>query len=376
MRRQALLSALIAFFLTTAIASAGIYGVVTVLQSEATFLDDVQADRTESAPAPGLGFRSQPSGAGNAEVNSIAIRVSQISGGSLVPAERAELQLVQDSILVYEESLGQGGVVQVTGVPEGLYSVFVSGPDGFAAARAGLSLSGPVMEIGLVPWVDMPVAEAALAADVYGDATTATLGETVGDDWENLLEGNPFVIAADGAVHGRISQVSGPDGESQSIVNTRVMFVRNGEVIAESLTDEHGEFALTGLEAGAHSFVVASSLGYLAVGTEIMADEGVAGVQGTDVRFVSYNHGGYSVNCHPCPPGDIRAGGGHYGPGHGGVHPHGGGAGGGIGGGGGGPIGGGGGLFGGGLLGPLLLGLGAGAIGFAIADDDDDDDSP
>ncbi len=399
-RHHALLSVIIAVFLMSAIASAGVDGVVTILQSKAAFVDDAPAtseaepeleaavegavsldpssllaDPATSATqlpapltvAPGIasGFQSS--------IDSIPIRVNRVSGGQLVPAERAEMQVIQNGQILFRDRLGQGGVVQLGQIEDGIYSLLIRGTDGFAVARTPLQSTGTVYEIGLSPWVDMQVIDPILENDVYGGATVATIGDPViGGGWANLLDGASFEIQGDGAIRGRVTKTDQLNGNPLAMVNTRVLFVRAGQIVSEGVTDNMGEFSLSGLSPGVHSFVVASDQGFFAAACEVTEGTGLAQSEGVELRFVAFDDG-TGANAEPAPPGDIQAGGGSGGGAGQGNPPGGAGAGTGGGGSGGGGSGGGGG--GGGLLGALLGGAAGAALGWALADDNNNNNT-
>jgi hypothetical protein len=397
-RRRAftsLVSTAVFAVLLSAIASAGIYGVVSVVQSEAALLDDSDDEQNEAPVESGLIVEQAGSPAVAADValeDGIAVRINRLSAGRLVPASRADVILVQEGQVVDRFSLGQGGVAQLGAIPNGYYTLVARGTDGFAVVRAGLTTNADFAEFGLCPWVDMALIDGVLQNDVYRSATVATYGDTVAPGtWPSVLDGNGFALRDDGTVRGRATFTPALGDAPRAIVNSRVLFVRGGEIIAEARTNAAGEFEMTGLTPGAASFVIASNLGFLAIATQIGAAEEIVNAEGSEVRFVNYDDG-QAPNGEPAPPGDVQAAGGATGPGGPGGPvgpgepggpggppgplPLGGGGGGGLGGGGGGFAGGGGGVGGGGgLFGPLLAGAAGAALGWALADDDDDDDS-
>ncbi len=404
-RQHTVMAVVIAIFLASAIASAGIYGVVSVVQSDSAILqeeetdaadgteidatvpvdellyaiDDDEADEPEVPPP--FQLEPQPDGANDSPEDGPEVRVSRLSEGQLVPASRANVNVVLDGQVVARESIDRGGVAQLDPLPAEIHTLVIQGTDGYAVARTVLSADA-IAEVALCPWVDARTIDQILRNDVYGGATVATIGDAVSTaGWLGLDDG--FVIGSDGAVSGRVTITSGLGEEPRGIVNSRALFIRAGEIIAEDLTDARGEFQVSGLSPGAASFVVASDKGFLAVAVLIHPADEIVSTQRTELSFVSFDDAP-KTNADAAPPGDVQAGSGAGapggGPGGGGGPPGGpfgpplGGGGGGFGGGsGGGFSGGGGGVGGGGgLLGALLGGLGGAALGWALADNNND----
>lgn len=227
----------------------------------------------------------------------------------------------------------------------------------------------------------MPAIERILRTDVYGGAVSATIGEAVvPGGWRNLLDGAGFDARPDGIVSGRVIRTPALGDVPLAIVNSRVIFIRGGQIVAEAVTDSQGEFQVLGLSLGACSFVIASDQGFLAVSTHIQPADEIVDSAGTEISFVGFDDGS-KTSAEPAPPGDVQAVGspaGGTGLGQGGPcgpfgPPVGAGGGGGFSGGGGGFSGGGGGFGGGGggIIGPLLAGAAGAALGWALADDDD-----
>lgn len=408
MRRQTLISALVLVFVLSAITSAGIIGVMATVQTQAGLTDnDATVPGQVSAPSPLVADVENSSGGPSGsdvvlaaaddsdlspaenvvaadafQVDGIPVRLTRVSRGRVEPAERADLQLINNGQVLGVQPVGQGGVVQWD-ISEGIYSFLARGADGFATGRAPLLLNGQIPEFGLIPWVDMPVVEPVLERDVYAGGTRANLGGPVqADGWENILYGADFVVNADGMVHGRVTKTEAIDAAPLAIVGCRVLFIRAGRIVGQGITDERGEFQIAGMQPGVHTFLAASNLGLLAISTEIHPQEApapgvVSNQPRAEIRFVQ---GGIEASADPAPPEDIQAGGGTgagvagQGPGEMGMGPMGG-AGGGMGGGSGGGSGGGGvGGGGGGLLSALLGGaLGAG-LGWLAGDEAGDDD--
>ncbi len=399
MPKQTLFSAVVLVFVVTAMASAGFLSVMTTLQTQAAFLDDADVDdATDSAiptapanaetllfvddeaavaaqpevvPPP---LRAMPA----ANADGIPVRLTRVSRGRLESAQRADLQLINNAEVLEVQPVGQGGVVQLLNINAGVYSLLARGTDGFATGRAALEVGGDIPEFGLIPWVDMPVVEPVLERDVYGGATRANLGAPVGQEgWDDILYGAEFVLDADGTVSGRVSKSEAIDALPLAVVGSRVLFIRNGRVVAQGITDNRGEFQVDGLQPGVHTFLAASNLGLLGISTNIQAHSAapeIASHRGVEIHFVA---GGAGAGGGPTPPDDIQAGGG-TGGGQGGQGGAGGstagtgnGGGGGTGSGGGGTSGGGGGGApgGGGSLFGALAGAGLGAgLGYLAGD--------
>jgi hypothetical protein len=409
MRKQTLVSSVVLVFVLSAIASAGILGVLSAVQTQTQFEEEIES-AVPAAPAvdealtaaddsllddsiledpladdsgtPGDAVPAPLPGSTGAfdddDFDGIPVRLSRVSGGRLENAQRAELQLINNAQVLGVEPVGQGGVVQWANINEGVYSLLARGADGFATGRTALQANGLIPEFGLIPWVDMPVVEPVLERDVYAGATRASLGAPVEQEgWENILYGANFVVDANGTVSGRVSKTEAIGALPLAVVGSRVLFIRDGRLVGDGITDENGEFQVSGLAPGVHTFLAASNLGLLGIATEIesaAAAPGIVGNTKVEIRFVA---GGTGAGADPTPPGDIQAGGGTGGGGAGGGGPvpgAPGAGGGGMGGGTGGGTGGGGGVGGGGdgLMSALLGGALGAAAGFIAGDDGND----
>jgi hypothetical protein len=391
MRLKAIVPGVVLVFALGAIASAGAYTVWSTLQVQATLgqsddaaandavavVDDADGTTAAAAQPPAA---TQPVDDAFAPVpipaaidNGIPVRLTRVSQGQMESAERADLQLINNAEVLDVQPVGQGGVVQLVNINDGVYSLLARGSDGFATGRTALRNNGEVPQFGLIPWVDMPAVEPVLQRDVYDGATQATLGAPVAQEgWGDILYGTSFAVDANGVVSGRVSKSEALDAQPLAVVGSKVLFIRAGRVVAQGVTDELGEFEISGLQPGIHTFVAASNLGLLGVSTTIedeSAGPGIAGRPRAEIRFVA---GGVGASGGPTPPGDIQAGGGTgQGQGDGqGTAGTGGGGGGGTGGGTGGGSGGGGIGGGDGFLPAILGGLAGAAIGAAAADDD------
>ncbi len=331
MPKQTLFSAVVLVFVVTAMASAGFLSVMTTLQTQAAFLDDTDVDDatdsaipTAPANAETLLFADDDAVVAQPEVvppplrampaanaDGIPVRLTRVSRGRLESAQCADLQLINNAEVLEVQPVGQGGVVQLLNINAGVYSLLARGTDGFATGRTALEAGGDIPEFGLIPWVDMPVVEPVLERDVYGGATRANLGAPVGQEgWDDILYGAEFVLDADGTVSGRVSKSEAIDALPLAVVGSRVLFIRNGRVVAQGITDERGEFQVDGLQPGVHTFLAASNLGLLGISTNIQAHSAapeIASHRGVEIHFVA---GGTGAGGGPTPPGDIGAGGG------------------------------------------------------------------
>lgn len=392
MSRFRISTVLIVTCLFGAVASAGVVGTYAVM---GPLLANASAAASQAVPPANVG---------------LPVRLSTVAHGTLGPATQATITFVHRGNIVTEASIGPEGTTQVGGLQTGPHSVFVGGPDGFAAFGSWLNPGAPVVgnpgsniDVTLVAPQDVPAVEeifsryleTAPAGPGYASEGRYTIPGNQGftPSRRDIIQGYGFEIGPDGFVHGRIVQAAPPTEPQVPLPGLDVYFIHAGEVVSQSRTGADGVFHADGLQAGVHSFVAAGPGTVLALGVDVSAvPQGVAarmtelplGSQPVDevalvegesqTEPVALANGEVTVAyASPVFPGDLQFllgqgfGLGPLGPP---LPPGLGGAGGFTGGGGG--FGGGGGGFGGGL-GPLLGLAALGAAAALLADDDDDD---
>jgi hypothetical protein len=322
------------------------------------------------------------------------------------------------------------GVAQIKNMPIGPYSVVAIGPDGMGAfgfevlpMASGVAVPSYRFDTLIVPGTDMVVAQRTFCGLGGGPAGPIPAAEQAPEPLPPIpvsfqeqpadpgYEAAPTPDAVDGAVSAPLKGqpilvrsnetgvgqilVFGAGGDPVGMGNTRVSFIRGGQLLGSVETDSQGYCGVVGLEDGYYSMVGIGESGFVAMGVRVETfaasataslskDDSLVSllqahvpavdwrVAGAGIDAVSYAPGFACGHCGGPAPGCCGGcGAAPFGAPCGGL---GGGCGGFGGGGGGFGAGGGGGLFGGGLLGTLLgAGIG-GAIGAAVADDSDDDD--
>ncbi|MCA9073872.1 MAG: hypothetical protein KDA93_02480 [Planctomycetaceae bacterium] len=365
--------------------------------------------------------------------NYLPVKVKKSVAGRLAPAGQGGISFVREGNLIQETPIGAGGIVQVSNLDFGPYSIFVNGPDGFAAigtwiapASDGYDVTGSGIEIALVPPVDMPLVEGIIydhlqlgGGAAFGqnetrqpntpqladsprnmDATSDVNHESVqaiddgvafqGTISRNLLQGHGFEIRPDGTIVGKIVRSTPPSTPEPPIPNLDVYFVQGGQVLAEGRTDYNGVFSVRGLHHGVYSMVIASADAFLAIAAKVHPPTGNVDVPApvTGINFGGPNPKEESqtvalltmqttvAQASPVYGSDLGFlsnyfdSGSDYADGA----PFGPGGGGGFGGGPGGGFGGGGGFLGGDGLG-TLLGLGALGLGAAALADSNDNNN-
>ena len=348
--------------------------------------------------------------------------------GEIRGVRKSGLLIIQNGKVVGRAETGVSGVAQIKNLPIGPYSVVAIGPDGMGAfgfevlpMAAGVAVPSYRFDTLIVPGTDMVVAQrefcsaGAVPAGIPAPALEAgppaplppvpvafqeqpeadpgyELDPGVSEGAVSApLKGQPILVRNGESGVGQILVFSSGHSEPIGMANTRVSFIRGGQLLGSVETDSEGYCGVVGLEDGYYSMVGVGDSGFVAMGVRVetfaaasagAADSQVSLLQahvpvdwrvagaGPDAigfapGFACGHCGGPSPKCcGGCGAAPFGAPCGPFGGGCGGF----GGGGGGFG------AGGGGGLFGGGLLGTLVgAGIGA-AIGAAIADDDDDDD--
>jgi uncharacterized membrane protein YgcG len=390
MRKFSISAALVVVLAGGAVAGAGVVGAYALLTPLAS------ADPSLAVPTSAVHLFQD---------DNFPVRLRKQEGGLLVPASSATVSFVRGGELVQDAEVSEPGTVQVTGLSTGPYSVFVHGPDGFAAFGTWLSppsdstdLQVSIVDVGLIPCVDMPTVRklvtehltaAAAVAPAPAAETPAAEGEVAVTSTfatRELTQGYGFEQHADGKIRGRV--VSSGDAGRTPLANVKVFFVKGGELVRAATTDVDGLFEADQLDAGVYSFVAVGQGVFVAVGVDVhpaiaedVADVTEVAIDGGAIVEVPIGQccpvypgdcvlveeywqtdaycGGETAHGAPCCGQDLYGeqayGGGGY-----------------AGGGGGGYAGGGGGAYGGGGFG-ALLGLGALGLAAAALSDDDED---
>lgn len=243
----------------------------------------------------------------------LPIRLRAVDEGAFVAAHTGQVTLVRDGQVVRRSSVGLGGTVQVAGLDAGPCSVFINGSDGFAAFAAWVSPSasyeggpGGIIDIGLVPHGDMPTVRAII--DTHYSSSVGTQQPVEVDnvvtqldtsDDRDLIHGYGFELQADGTVRGRIARTAPPGERRVPLMGMNVYYIREGEVVAEAVTDAEGLFTVNGLHSGIHTFVAAGPGGFLAVAVDVQP--------GSPLTPVSFDESPVTATAqaNPIPPTDI-----------------------------------------------------------------------
>lgn len=297
-------------------------------------------------------------------------RVTQ--SGGFADAERTTVRVVQAGRIVQTRRVGEGGVAQISDVAAGAYSVFANGNEGFAAYGIYLGDNAHISgsRVGLVPQRDSQTVRRFIQNHLQ---TPAAGGPSAADRNEATItdasaENTDFELQADGSVSAQIVRAAPGRQRVQPIANLHVAFVRDGQIVAEAVTDTNGEFTASGMNPGIYSLAVAGTQGFAAYSAAIVQPEGRAQARVRQFHFVALLAKTVTIIV-PVPPGDFPQFTQPVGPSDS-APPAGAMGTGGFGGGGAGAGGGAGGGFGGGGLLGALAGVGAG-IGAAAAFNDD-----
>lgn len=192
-------------------------------------------------------------------------------------AKGSFVSLVRRGAVVQTNDVGTGGIAQLPAVVEGRQSLLITGPHGVAAIGVYISnrpgiyppLEAPPVNIGLVPRVDLPAISQFLASRPSSDAV---LGEEIEASELTGVHANRrtvFSLLADGSVLGRL--VLPGEEVGYAIADASIAFIRNGQILVQAETNDHGVFRITDAEIvpGYVSMVVMSSRGYVVTSVEI-----------------------------------------------------------------------------------------------------------
>ncbi|MCA9025736.1 MAG: hypothetical protein KDA86_11030 [Planctomycetaceae bacterium] len=401
MRHLSISSAIIVLLVCSAVASAGVVGTYAII---APLVASAEPETSEVRIFVD---------------DYLPVRLRKYAGGAVQPAAQGTINFVREGVSVQQVNVGLSGTTQVSNLGYGPYSLFVSGPDGFAAfgtwiapASDGMGAPGAGIDVALIPGSDMGVVRQIIDDHLqFGGPSVVkqepTPAENVEENLVNtnedlvanvagnrdLIQGHGFEMRQDGSVVGKIARSAPPSEPEPPVPGLDVYFIKSGQIAAEGRTDFDGVFQVSGLSPGFYSLVVAGSDAFVALAGEVhpylagpAADAGQESLPVTRIQFndrpnvedevqqVSMVANQTTIaTVSPVFSSDL----GFLGPGSGfgsgdglaavppGEMPFGPGAGGGVPGGtGGGFGGGGGGPFGGEGLGALL---GAGALGLAAA---------
>lgn len=211
-------------------------------------------------------------------VSSTALRFRQVtSAGGMAEAQSTRVSIVRHGKTVMSPALGGGGTAQVGEIAPGVYSVFANGPKGWAAYGAYLGDGNHVVtDVGLVPQSDMPTVwnlfrEARQNAQ---SGAPSLAGIELPAAKEHLIQDGVLEIQADGSVRGVIATAAPVALAQRSLPGMSLYLIRHGQVVAHDVTEENGQFDLTGLQEGIYSLVMAGPHGFGGMSVQVVrADE-------------------------------------------------------------------------------------------------------
>ncbi len=75
-----------------------------------------------------------------------------------------------------------------------------------------------------------------------------------------------------GNVHGRVISIAPNDGSAVGMGSMNVQFLRDGQLVAETVSDADGSFVVSGLSEGPYSFIATGNSGYVAHGVNVSSN--------------------------------------------------------------------------------------------------------
>ncbi len=132
--------------------------------------------------------------------------------------------------------------------------------------NAALTASSPLLE--------------SLKAEAEAPVPKATLAGT--------FRNHTIAIDSDGIVRGRVGSVSDDKGV-EGLSETKVFFVKDGEIVHQTYTSADGTFEATGLAAGNYSFVAAGAKGFAAFGVNLSEGESSETINLIEVATINPN---------------------------------------------------------------------------------------
>ena len=242
-----------------------------------------------------------------ADVNqSSAIGFRKVSStGGFANPERTSVRIVQSGRIVQTHRVGIGGVVQVSEVSPGAYSIFASGNEGFAAfgTYLGDTAYGASNRVGLVPQRDAQIVRRLIEANLRTGTGTPTTKKV---SRNSSTENSDFELQADGSVKGQIIRATPTNQDAYPITDMFVAFVRDNQVVAEARSDAQGEFSLTGLSPGIYSLAAAGPEGFVCFSSAVIQPEPRVQARVRRLEFVALLGSSSSATIVPVPASDFR----------------------------------------------------------------------
>ena len=94
-----------------------------------------------------------------------------------------------------------------------------------------------------------------------------------------------ITLNSTGGIEGRITNLQ--DSEGNGLADLKVYFVRNGQLVNETVTDASGTFQIANVKEGAYSFVATGKTGFAAYGVNVVANNGSESVNAMEAAAVS-----------------------------------------------------------------------------------------
>ena len=232
--------------------------------------------------------------------------IDPVSGGTLA-AESVDIYFVKTAQIVAHAKPGVDGIFQAD-VPPGVYSMIVTGADGFWASsvcvvpsedsfvdqddpirpvgnseRVGSTLQ---IEAAIVPSRNFRVLQQLIQeyanVDTGGSLHVAQQEPVPDDEAVGLTPtalGKPVHthvvrLEPDGRMAGRLRRMDPESGELFSVHPIMLSVIQEGQLVVQTPVDETGAFEVRGLKPGRYSFVAAGPEGIAAFEVQVLAFPG------------------------------------------------------------------------------------------------------
>ncbi len=222
-----------------------------------------------------------------------------IDGQVLGVSEPMNVYLLRDGFVVSEAVTGADGTFALESASEGPYTIFGYAPDAifaysFLAIANDAGVTGQPLSIATLPVGGR--LNGRLMVKIIGEYSPSVkfrefgvydIGEDPADPPRyygfagfrsftqptmpaTSIRHHQVAILNDGRFIGRLHAMHNRNGRPVEIVNTRVLIIQDGELIADTQVDNMGVFEIVGLPAGEYGLVAVGADGFGTIGLELI----------------------------------------------------------------------------------------------------------
>ncbi|MGI9518825.1 MAG: carboxypeptidase-like regulatory domain-containing protein [Pirellulaceae bacterium] len=222
-----------------------------------------------------------------------------IDGRVLGIAEEVNVYLLRDGFVVGEAITGADGSFTLESASEGPYTIFGYAPDAvfaysFLAIANDAGVSGQPLSIATLPvggrentkLITKLVTEYSPTVK-FREYGIYDIGEEPADPPRyygfagfrtfaqptlpaTSIQHHQVAILNDGRFIGRLHAMHNRSGRPVEVMNSRVLIIQNGELLADTQVDNKGVFEIAGLPAGEYGLVAVGADGFGTIGLELV----------------------------------------------------------------------------------------------------------